>query len=442
MHQSEISNWGRYPVARAEVVPVLDVQAIGHAWFAGGNLARGMGRSYGDTAIAGRVYDMLPSRHLLDFDPSTGVLHAEAGVTFDKILEVFVPKGWFLPVTPGTRFVTLGGAIASDVHGKNHHSEGSLSRHVISFRLLTEDGTIHTITPTQSDWFQSTLGGMGLTGIILDAHIRLKAIDSAWIQQHTYKACDLRHIFDLFEQTQAHTYSVAWIDCLASGSKLGRSLLMTGEHAPAEAVPTTAARYQVHSYPKLSIPFDFPEFVLNTYSIKAFNTLFYHKNLKNNDHSMVHYAPFFYPLDAIMHWNRMYGKGGFTQYQFVIPKADGYRIMKLVLETIATSGQGSFLAVLKLFGKQEDLISFPMEGYTLALDFAIKPSLFPLLHTLDSMVKEAGGRIYLTKDVRMSGALFKETYPNAQRFIDICKSINPGCTFRSAQSDRLGITPW
>ncbi len=442
-YQQEVSNWGLYPRKEARIVPVYSSADIDEALSPNHTmLPRGLGRSYGDSALSEVLLDMLPYDRFLSFDEREGILVAEGGISLGQILEYFVPKGWFLPVTPGTKYVTLGGALASDVHGKNHHSEGSISNHILEFTLMTEDGKIHTVTPREKEWFQATAGGMGLTGIILTVKIRLKKVESAYIKQNTYKAINLKHIFELFEQTKQDTYSVAWIDCLQKGNAIGRSVLMTGEHASAAEASQTSNNLATHKKPSLSIPLYFPHFALNTFSIKAFNWLYYHKNLRSKSENIVHYDPFFYPLDAILNWNKMYGKRGFTQYQFVIPKEAGYTTMHKILKTIAESGQGSFLAVLKLFGNQESLISFPMEGYTLALDFAIKPELFPLLDRLDKLVLEVGGRIYLTKDVRMTKDTFFKSYPHAEQFINICKSINPSCTFRSVQSDRLGITPW
>jgi decaprenylphospho-beta-D-ribofuranose 2-oxidase len=444
MFVQEVYNWGRYPRQYAEVVPVRDLETLSEKlsssqpW-----LARGMGRSYGDTALSSQMLDMLPLKHFLRFDEQTGELEALAGATLDDVLKVFVPKGWFLPVTPGTKYVSLGGALAADVHGKNHHSEGSFSKHVRSFSLLTEKGELLEVSPENVDMFQSTAGGMGLTGIIVKLVLRLKPIETSYIRQESFKARNLDEIFALFEATQHATYSVAWIDCLSQGQALGRSILMTGEHAFSDQVRGLKKTLLAsHANPKLVIPVDLPEVALNPFSIKAFNLLYYHKQIADKSTSIVHYDPFFYPLDSILHWNRMYGKRGFTQYQFVIPQEAGLPTMRSILQKIAQSGQGSFLAVLKAFGEQNDLISFPMKGYTLALDFAISNQLFPLLDRLDEMVLDAGGRLYLAKDVRMSADMFHKSYPRSAEWIEILKGLNPNCTFRSVQSDRLKITPW
>lgn len=354
------------------------------------------------------------------------------------ILELVMPKGWFLPVTPGTRFITVGGAVASDVHGKNHHKEGSFSQHVIALKILKPTGVIISCSATEnSDYFWFTCGGMGLTGIILEVTFKLKKIETGFIKQVQIKASGLNEVLDLFEQFSQYTYSVAWIDCLKTGTHFGRSILMVGEHA---SVPDlNGARLHPNKSLTLSVPFNFPSFVLNGLSVKAFNAVYYSKNYKREMHSITSYEKFFYPLDAILHWNRIYGRSGFVQYQFVIPKQVGKTGIREILTRISAKGWGSFLAVLKLFGTQQGPMSFNMEGYTLALDIPINAKLFSFLDELDVMVKDFGGRIYLTKDARMKAEIFHSTYPNAASFTAFLNKIDPDKKIVSSLSRRLEI---
>lgn len=432
-----ITGWGKYPDINANIIRPRTNGAVTELLtnrddFVG--IARGLGRSYGDSSLHSNVVDLTELDHFLDFDEHAGTLTCAAGVSLEAIVKYFLPRGWFLPVTPGTKFVTVGGAIASDVHGKNHHLVGSFGDHVLSLRLITAEGETVTCTPTQNTaLFAATLGGMGLTGVIIDAVIRLIPVPSSQIEETTIKAANLTEVLALFEEHGASTYSVAWIDCLATGDKLGRSLLMLGEHADTgQFFPPKASA--------LNVPCDMPAALLNRYSIQAFNTLYYHRAHKKLSRRLVHYEPFFYPLDGIHHWNRMYGKNGFTQYQFVLPKTAGREGMTTILNKIARSKRGSFLAVLKAFGKGNDnYLSFPMEGYTLALDFKLEPGLFPLLNELDRVVLDYGGRLYLTKDARMSETTFKKSYANWEKFMTVRTKHGADKVFNSLQSKRLGI---
>lgn len=433
----QISGWGRYPVTDANIIqPQTQTQLAEHMRQRDAQdcIARGLGRSYGDSSLAAEVLSSDSLQHFLNFDENNGDLTGAAGVSLAEILEVFVPRGWFLPVTPGTKFVTLGGAIASDVHGKNHHVDGCFAEHVSRFSLLQADGTICQCSRQENpDLFFATCGGMGLTGMILDATLRMKPIQSSFINQTLLKATNLEDALEKFETHADFTYSVAWIDCLATGKKLGRSLLMLGEHAK---------EGDLHhgKQGKLGIPIEMPAFLLNRYSIQAFNFLYYNRVRQSRSQQYIHYDPFFYPLDGIYDWNRLYGKPGFTQYQFVLPKAAGLEGVSTVLQRIAQSKKGSFLAVLKAFGKGNDhWLSFPFEGYTLALDFKLEKNLFTLLNELDQIVLDYEGRLYLSKDARMSEAMFKQTYPNWQRFQALRQQTGADKVFNSLQSRRLGL---
>jgi len=435
--KSSMHGWGRYPVVKSEVLAPGapgDVSALLHMAPGVCLTPRGLGRSYGDSSFGERALSSARLNHFISFEAAGGLLHCEAGVSLDDILDVFVPRGWFLPVTPGTRFVTVGGAIASDVHGKNHHVSGCFCDHVEFLDICLGDGSIVRCSPGERpDLFHATCGGMGLTGMVVSAAVRLKRISSAYIDQTTFKARNLQESLELFDTHAKSSYSVAWIDCLAEGDSLGRSLLMVGDHVADGGLDSARGS-------SLSLPVDMPSMLLNRYSIQAFNTLYYHRVRTASVSRRVHYAPFFYPLDSIGEWNRMYGREGFTQYQFVVPKAAGREAMEAILKEIAASGKGSFLAVLKAFGAQNaNLLSFPMEGYTLALDFKIEKDLFALLDRLDAMVLGYGGRLYLTKDVRMSGETFRRGYPGWERFREVRARYGATGRFQSIQSRRLGI---
>ena len=436
-----IANWGNYPVVQATEVSFTVADQLPGV-LTPACIARGNGRCYGDASLAETVISTRKFDKLLAFDASAGVVHCQAGVLLADLLDVFVPRGWFLPVTPGTKYITVGGAVASDVHGKNHHVDGAFSSHVLDMTVHTGLGTLCCSPQENDDLFAATCGGMGLTGIILDVRLQLKKIHTAYIRQRQVKAAHLEEAFDLFEEYAGYTYSAAWIDCLQTGKVFGRSILILGEHATLAEVQRAGVTepLRLPARKKITVPFYLPSLVLNPLSIRAFNALYYHKNLQKICDSVVPYEGFFYPLDAVLHWNRLYGRSGFVQYQCVLPKAGGSQGLVEILRRISQRGMGSFLAVLKLFGPQDSLISFPMEGYTLALDFPIRRGLFAFLDDLDRIVLAYGGRLYLSKDARMHGDVFWKSYPHSQKFFALVQKYNPGFRFRSVQSDRLGIT--
>jgi len=441
--KKKIANWGNYPVMETEEKTFIFEEQLSEAILHSDNIiARGNGRCYGDASLAKHTISTLKYDKVLSFDTETGIFECQAGLTLDKILEVIVPKGWFLPVTPGTKFITVGGAIASDVHGKNHHVDGCFSHHVLDMDVVLSNGETITCSPhLNTDLFWATCGGMGLTGIITRARFDLKKIESSYIKQKQIKANNLEEVIELFEKYRHYTYSVAWIDCLQKGKHFGRSILMLGEHATLADLDENKKKnpLKLPSKTQITFPFNLPSFVLNQFTIKAFNFLFYGKNLSREINNIISYEPFFYPLDAILHWNRGYGKPGFVQYQFVLSLESKQGLIE-ILNKISDKGLGSFLAVLKIFGKQDDLISFPKEGYTLALDFPVRKGLFEFLDELDKVVLNYGGRIYLSKDARMKSEIFWNGYSNAHKFLDIVKKYNPNFKFNSIQADRLSIT--
>ncbi|WP_224997457.1 FAD-binding oxidoreductase [Cesiribacter sp. SM1] len=439
-----IANWGQYPCLEADELHFREEEEIAEIIGKSASLiARGRGRCYGDASLGETVVSTTRFNKFISFDRDRGILDCQAGVSLEEVLKLVVPAGWFLPVTPGTKFITVGGAVASDVHGKNHHKEGSFCKWVLDFSLMNSKGEqVLCSREHNAELFETSCGGMGLTGIITRVRFQLKAIETAYIKQTQLKAANLKEVFQLFEQYRDVTYTVAWIDCLQSGDSLGRSILMLGEHAQAEELPRKLqqAPLQLSDKLKLSVPFNFPSFTLNSYSIKAFNFAYYHKLRKQQQSSIASYDSFFYPLDFVHHWNRMYGPKGFVQYQFVLPLHNSYEGLTTILQRISKKGMGSFLAVLKLFGPQEQgLISFPMEGYTLALDFPVCDGLFPFLDELDELVHELGGRIYLSKDARMKSSMFFRGYPGAVDFIRSLESFDPDHKFVSLQRKRLAI---
>ncbi|MEC9206019.1 MAG: FAD-binding oxidoreductase [Pseudomonadota bacterium] len=392
----------------------------------------GNGRSYGDSALNTSMINCKNHNSFLDFDEDNGILHVESGVLLSEILKKIVPKGWFLKITPGTKFITIGGAIASDVHGKNHHKKGCFSECVEEFDLMIPNGSIVSCKKTD-ELFKATCGGMGLTGVIINAKISLEKIKSKNIDQITIKTKNLKETFQAFEDYSSYPYSVAWIDCLAEGEEIGRCLLKVGSFSNDKDLKYKQGK-------KINIPAIFPSFLLNKLSIKIFNWIYYHKIYKKESKQKVDIDKFFYPLDNLNNWNRIYGKQGFTQYQFILPKRDSYDGLFEILSKISDSGQSSFLSVLKLYGKEnKNYLSFPMEGYSLALDFKINRKVFKLLDELDKLVLKYNGRVYLAKDVRISKNNFEKNYPNIGKFRKIRKEYSMDKKFQSLQSKRIGI---
>jgi len=432
----KLNSWGGYPQFEKNVAHTFEkTQQLSEILSLPIDfIPYGNGRSYGDSALNKDQLFIKPYHYFLSFDEVSGVLHCQAGAMLSEILEIFVPQGWFLRVTPGTRFVTVGGAIASDVHGKNHHLVGTFSDHIVEFTMMLPDSSMVVCSPRKNiELFRATCGGMGLTGVILSAKIKLQAIQSSQMDQVTVKIGNLKGMCEAFEEYANYTYLVAWVDCMAKGDDLGRGLLFAGEHAE-------RGELIFDNKVKADLPFIMPQMILNHYSVKAFNMIYYAKERAEVSRQGVSINSFFYPLDAITNWNRAYGKKGFIQYQFVLPKEVGYAGLKLMLKYISDSGKGSFLAVLKLFGKaNSNYLSFPMEGYTLALDFKIEPGLFDLLSVLDSIVVEFGGRFYLAKDARVSKGVFESGYPDVGLFRNIRQRLNAVEKFNSLQSRRVGI---
>jgi FAD/FMN-containing dehydrogenase len=410
---SSFESWGRYPQYQAHVVPVHWQQDFpaNIAGLHNGVLPVGMGRSYGDSCLLkdGNLVLTTAMNRLLDFDPATGILTAEAGITLAQILDFCVPRGFFLPVSPGTKYVTLGGAIANDIHGKNHHVAGTFGNHVTQFELVRSDGAKRICSPTSDpDWYSATIGGLGLTGMITWASLRMRPIVSRSIDFEHIQYHGIDEFLELTDRYKHVEYTVSWIDCASTGKNFARGVFMTGEHSqlPAERRPSPE--------PKLVFPFEAPGFALNHATVSMFNTVFFHKQLKPHVKGIQDYEPFFYPLDAVLRWNRMYGKRGLLQFQYAIPWEHAREGTLAILHEVAKSGLASFLAVLKAFGDvpSPGLLSFPQPGITLALDFPIKEGLtFPLVERLADMTREFGGRLYPAKDAAMTAVQFQTFYP-------------------------------
>ncbi len=393
-------------------------------------ISHGNGRSYGDSALNRRILFCKYYNNFLEFDETKGIIRCQAGVLLSEILEVVVPKGWFLKITPGTKYITVGGAIASDVHGKNHHVDGCFSECIEEMRIMMPDGSIK-VCKKGNEIFHATCGGMGLTGIIIDAKISLKKIQSTKIKQITIKTSNLEETFSTFEHFSKHRYSVAWVDCLAKPPYLGRSVVTIGDF-----IDDGDLSYKPPKSSKL--PSLMPSFTINSVNIKLFN-IFYYKTVKEGE-SIVNFEKFFYPLDRIKNWNLIYGKNGFLQYQFIIPKTKSYDAISEVLDRINRSKFYPTLGVLKLYGKQNsNYLSFPLEGYSIALDFKITPEIFPFLDELDKVILKYNGRFYLTKDARLKREIFEAGYPKLEKFKKFRKEIGADLIFQSLQSRRLGL---
>ena len=424
MSVNRLLSWGNYPPFpqvptvcywQNELLAVLSELKERY----GSTLAYGSGLSYGDSCLAAsdHVLHMRALDRFLDADWSSGLLMAQAGVTLEDILAVAVPRGWFLPVTPGTKYITLGGAIANDVHGKNHHRRGTFGCHVLRFGLIRSDTGRMTCSPQENtEIFNATIGGLGLTGIIEWAEIQLVPIRASRIDCLTQRFGDLEEFFTVSEELdEQHEFCVSWIDCVAKGKTAGRGVYMAGDFAVDGPLVGEGSR-------KLTVPLTPPISLINALSLRAFNELYWRKAPASRQQATIGYDPFFYPLDAILKWNRIYGPRGFQQYQVLIPEAAAKDGIRALLSAIAVSGTGSFLAVLKRCGavRSPGLLSFPQPGTTLALDFPQNEGLITrLFPKLDAIVRDAGGRLYPAKDAHMSGEDFRRRYPAWQRIESI-----------------------
>ncbi len=440
-----LTGWGSFPIAESDIYRPEKIAELAAVVTSNSTsvIARGAGRAYGDAALNGgnRVVDMQRLSRMLAFDSESGLLRCEAGVTIGEIIDVFLRRGFFPPVVPGTQFVTLGGSVAADVHGKSHHRDSSLGNHVTSIDLMLASGEVRRCSREEnSDLFWATVGGMGLTGTILEVELRLRRVESAWFDGEISMAANIDEAIETFERTERqYGYSVAWIDCAGTRGSLGRSIVNLGNVASRQSLPPPLRQEPFKVPPRMhpTVPFNLPSFALSSLGIKTFNTAYY--AMHRAGPKLFDYQTFFFPLDAIRKWNRIYGTRGFLQYQCVWPLSESRAGLIETLEAIARWGGGSFLTVLKKFGPQDGMLSFPMPGYTLALDFPITRELMEFLDRLDEMVVKRGGRVYLAKDARLRPEVFRAMYPKAGRWLEIKRGVDPENRFSSNLARRIGL---
>jgi decaprenylphospho-beta-D-ribofuranose 2-oxidase len=439
-----LAGWGGVPREPCIVARVADRRAA--AALAGETvIGRGLGRAYGDSALSrsGLVADCTGMDRLLAFDADTGLLTCEAGASFADVVAVFLPRGWFLPTTPGTKFVTVGGAIAADVHGKNHHRVGAFGNFVEWIDLLLADGrTVRCSRSADPELFFATLGGMGLTGLILAAAFRLVRVETAFLQVRYRRTVDLAETLAAFDAGDAGCeHSVAWIDCMAGGAALGRSVVMQGSHAARADVGDRRDPLRLPARRTRAVPLTPPLSLLSPVTVRAFNAVFY--RLHADAEKLVDIDSFFYPLDAVRHWNRLYGRRGFVQYQAFLPRETSAAGLPWLLDAVVRSGAASFLAVLKSCGAADGgLLSYLEPGHTLALDIPYHPRSVPeLCRRLDRILLDHGGRLYLAKDSLMSADTFRAMYPRMDEFLAVKRRVDPDGRFVSSQARRVGLVP-
>jgi len=438
-----LAGWGNYPVADSyTLIPRIE-EDLKTEIKKGPLIARGLGRSYGDQAVNNDKYVAVCTRldNFLAWDEQEGILECEAGASLDKIISAFLPRGWMPMICPGTKFVTIGGAIANDIHGKAHHIDGSFVNCVLSFTILLADGDVLTASRTENaDLFWANFGGLGLLGVILKVKLKLRKVETAYFKQKSIVIKDLDHMLEALEKyDHDYNYSVAWIDALARGKKAGSGVLTLGNSAKLNELPEKlkAEPLRLHAAGKLSVPFFFPSFALNTMTVRLLNRVI--AFVQNSSKEFVHYDKFFFPLDAINNWNKGYGKRGFIQYQFVIPEENGRRNLMEILEMIAVSGCTPFLNVFKRMGDGQGILSFPFKGYTLAIDFPVSKELLAFTPKLDEKVLAAGGRLYLGKDALLNESTFKAMYPQFGEWLAVKQKYDPTNRFTSNIARRLGL---
>ena len=438
----KLGGWGRYPLIEAKLNSPASIKELIELISRGNAIGRGNGRSYGDSSISEQnTICMKNFNRILEFNNKNGLTVVESGVLLSEIITTFLNRGWFPKVTPGSKYVTIGGMVACDVHGKNHHKDGSFGNYIEWLDIITSDGEIVRCSrKINSEVFNWTIGGMGLTGIILRVAFYLHPVTTSWIKQKTIPAKNIDHTIEIFEENLDSTYSVAWIDCLSKGNKLGRSLVMLGEHANISDLnyDMKSDPLKIKSKTKILIPFNFPSFILNSLTVKIFNSIYYALGKKKKNYKLVDYDTYFYPLDYLLDWNKIYGSKGLAQFQCVLPLKNAKLGIREMLDALSFSKSNSFLTVLKRFGKQESCLSFPMEGYTLALDFPITKKNIDLMKKLDEITLKYKGRFYLAKDSRMNRDTFKKSDIRFEEYKKF-RSSKMKKSFSSVQSKRLEL---
>jgi FAD/FMN-containing dehydrogenase len=442
MATTTLAGWGANLRAECMLAQPETPDEVARRLDRGGTIARGLGRSYGDPAINAdrQVLGMTRVDRYLGFDEATGTLTCEAGVSLARIIDDFAPRGWFPMITPGTKFVTVGGCIANDVHGKAHHAQGSFVTCVDAISVLLANGTVVDASREENaELFWATFGGMGLLGVVLNATLRLRKIETTYFRQKSIAVMDLAHMLEVLEEyDQQYPYSVATLDVFGKGPRLGRGVVTFGDHARRDELPAKLDPLKVSPPPLIDVPFELPELTLNALTIRIVNA--YAQLSMKYKQPIGHYEGFYYPLDILDHWNRGYGRRGFAQYQFVIPFEDGLQRMRSILDFIFASGELPFLNVLKRMGKESGgLLSFPREGYTFAIDFPIRDNTIAVLHQLDKLVLDAGGRIYLGKDSYVDAPTFRAMYPAIDQWLAVKQKYDPSNVFTSNLARRVGL---
>lgn len=441
-----LEGWGRYPRHEALAARPERIGEVRDALLDREGkpvLAYGLGRSYGDAALIedGRVVLTERLNRMLDFDPESGWLRVESGVSLKEIIETFLPRGFFPPVVPGTQFVTVGGALGCNIHGKNHHVDGAFGDHVRRVELLTANNEIVVCdAQNEPELFWATVGGMGMTGLILSLELQLERVEGPAIEMESIRVNNLNEFFEVSDESADYTHTVSWIDCVQQGSSMGRGIFMRGKHAPRGVRTSPSPLDSVAEFAQklVNVRSLESDLWLNKATIKLFNEAYFRKTSAGTTKSTVHYVPFFFPLDMVDNWNYLYGSRGFLQYQVVVPDRSAIRE---ILEVVSKSGMASFLAVIKEFGDVDHGgLSFPMKGITLAMDFPnFGPSLLTMLDRLDEIVIAAGGRVYLAKDARLSLENFRKMYPEWRAWKEVRDAWDPGAVFQSDLGRRLGL---
>lgn len=441
--KKKISGWGNYPKIETKLKKLTDINQYDAILnLEESNIVRGLGRSYGDQAVNANGYTLKNQMsRILEFDPNTGILKAESGISIAEIIEVFLNQGWFPPIVPGTKFITLGGAIANDIHGKAHHVDGTFVNCISEFSMITpEKGRIICSRSENEEIFYASFGGLGLLGWIDTVTIQLKKVETSFFKTKAVKVKNLKEMIDAFkEYDKNYRYSVAWFDPMSKAENLGRGVLSLGNIAKLNDLESRFIKnpLKLHNKKKIDLPFFLPNFALNKFSGQILNKVIEYSQA--NAPEFTHYDKFFFPLDAIGQWNKGYGTRGFIQYQFVIPLGDEYKILKEAMTLISSSGCTPFLNVLKKMGKGSKYLSFPMEGFTLAIDFPISGKLPQLIKKLDVLVLSAGGRIYLGKDAFLSESVFKNMYPDWEDWQKLKYQLDPAGKIQNETSKRLGL---
>ena len=433
----KISGWGKNTVSECKIVKPKTLSGLKKE-IVKNCIARGMGRSYGDSSIQpNKTIVMTNFSKVIKFDHIKGIIKVEAGITLLDLLKVIVPKRWFVPVSPGTKFVTIGGMIASNVHGKNHHKTGGFENHLIEIKVIDENKMTRKCSiKKEKAFFLGTCGGMGLTGIIIEATIKLKKIETSYIEERIYCTKNMEDTIKQIEKSNKYHYSIAWVDCAANNHNFGRGVIFCGEHVKKNFLPKNANKLNVKKKKKFNVFFSLPKFIFNNFFIRIFNILYYYTNYLKKNVSYVDYDKFFYPLDSLLNWNNLYGNNGFIQYQCVVPKKKD--IIK-ILKIFKYSDIKSFLVTVKILKKDKGLLSFPMKGYTLAFDVPHSKKNSILINQLNKQLLKSKGKIYLAKDSLMKASFFRSTYKGLNKFKKTIRNKKNTQIFTSMQSRRLEL---